>query len=53
MKQKQLYPLVRQKFAELINDYVQVPDLEQYIVAPGLEDNSGLLGSLLLAADAE
>lgn len=53
MKQKQLYPLVRQKFAELINDYVQVPDLEQYIVAPGLEDNAGILGSLLLAADAE
>ncbi|MER2181155.1 MAG: ROK family protein [Desemzia incerta] len=53
MKQKQLYPLVRQKFAELINDYVQVPDLEQYIVAPGLEDNAGILGSLLLATDAE
>lgn len=53
MKQKQLYPLVRQKFAELMNDYVQVPDLEQYIVAPGLEDNAGILGSLLLAADAE
>lgn len=53
MKQKQLYPLVRQKFAELINDYVQVPDLEQYIVAPGLEDNAGIIGSLLLAADAE
>lgn len=53
MKQKQLYPLVRQKFAELINDYVQVPNLEQYIVAPGLEDNAGILGSLLLAADAE
>lgn len=53
MKQKQLYPLVRQKFAELINDYIQVPDLEQYIVAPGLEDNAGILGSLLLAADAE
>ena len=53
MKQKQLYPLVRQKFAELINGYVQVPDLEQYIVAPGLEDNAGILGSLLLAADAE
>lgn len=53
MKQKQLYPLVRQKFAELINGYVRVPDLEQYIVAPGLEDNAGILGSLLLAADAE
>lgn len=53
MKQKQLYALVRQKFAELINDYVQVPNLEQYIVAPGLEDNAGILGSLLLAAEAE
>ncbi|WP_304511199.1 ROK family protein [Desemzia sp. RIT 804] len=51
MKQQQLYPLVRQRFAELINDYVQVPDLKEYIVAPGLGDNAGIIGCLLLAAE--
>ncbi|MFL2105475.1 ROK family protein [Desemzia sp. FAM 23991] len=50
MKQEQLYPLVRQKFTELMNGYVQVPDLEEYIVAPGLGDNAGITGSLMLAA---
>lgn len=51
MKQEQLYPLVRQKFTELMNGYVQVPDLEEYIVAPDLGDNAGITGSLLLAAE--
>ena len=51
MKQEQLYPLVRHKFTELMNGYVQVPDLEEYIVAPDLGDNAGITGSLLLAAE--
>lgn len=50
MKQAQLYPLIREKFAALMNGYVNLPDLEQYIVAPGLEDNAGITGCLLLAA---
>lgn len=50
MKQAQLYPLIREKFAALMNGYVNLPDLEKYIVAPGLEDNAGITGCLLLAA---
>lgn len=50
MKQAQLYPLIREKFSALMNEYVKLPDLDQYIVAPGLEDNAGIIGCLLLAA---
>lgn len=51
MKQQQLYPLVRQELKKLLNDYVQLPSLEEYIVAPGLGDNSGITGALLLAEE--
>lgn len=49
MKQSQLFPLIRQKFAELLNEYVETPDLDEYIVPPALEDNAGITGCLILA----
>lgn len=49
MKQKQLFPLIRKKFAELMNGYVATPDLEKYIISPGLVDDAGITGSLILA----
>ncbi|HET7579905.1 MAG TPA: ROK family protein [Bacillales bacterium] len=52
MKQKQLYPLIREEFARLMNNYVNTPDLDQYIVDPGLGDNAGIIGCLLLGAEA-
>ncbi|WP_035619139.1 ROK family protein [Lacticigenium naphthae] len=52
MKQKQLFPLVREAFKKLLADYVAVPPLEEYIVAPGLGDDAGITGSLLLAKEA-
>ncbi|RRK10148.1 ROK family protein [Lactiplantibacillus garii] len=49
MKQKQLFPLIRQKFATYLNGYEEVPTLNDYIVPAGLGDNSGIAGGLLLA----
>ncbi|EAF1729118.1 ROK family protein [Listeria monocytogenes] len=53
MKQRQLFPLVRQKLKALVNNYVQLPDLDEYIVPPKLEDDAGITGCVLLAVNAE
>lgn len=52
MKQRQLFPLIRQELSLLMNDYINLPDLEDYIVPPSLEDNAGITGCLLLAQEA-
>ncbi|RSK55162.1 ROK family protein [Bacillus canaveralius] len=52
MKQRQLFPLIRDEFAKLMANYVTIPDLNEYIVDPGLGDNAGVIGSLLLAVEA-
>ena len=52
MQQKHLIALLREKFEEILNDYVALPPIEEYIMATGLEDESGILGSLLLAKQA-
>lgn len=52
MKQRQLFPLVREEFRNLIADYVKTPNLDEYIVPPMLEDNAGIIGCLLLAIEA-
>ncbi|KSU60326.1 fructokinase [[Bacillus] enclensis] len=50
MKQKQLYPLVREKVKEILGGYVQheqiLERMDEYIVAPGLGDNAGLAGAI-------
>ncbi|WP_160725057.1 ROK family protein [Bacillus sp. USDA818B3_A] len=51
MKQRQLFPLIRAEFKRLLNDYVQTPNLDEYIVPPELEDNAGITGCLLLAKE--
>ncbi|QGX64735.1 ROK family protein [Bacillus sp. ms-22] len=53
MKQKQLFPLIREKLAAYVNDYVDMPPLDTYIVSPGLEDKAGMTGALLLAIEAK
>ncbi|ARM72460.1 fructokinase [Listeria monocytogenes] len=53
MKQRQLFPLVRQKLKALVNNYVQLPDLDEYIVPPKLEDDAGVTGCILLAVESE
>ena len=53
MQQPHLFDMIRAEFAELMNGYVQHPDvltgLEQYIQPPGLGSRAGVLGSLVLA----
>jgi len=53
MKQAQLFPLIRQYVQELLNGYVEIPDVETYIVPPGLGDNAGIIGALVLAYEKE
>jgi len=49
MKQTQLFPLIRQYIQELLNSYIELADAETYIVPPGLGDNAGIIGALVLA----
>jgi fructokinase len=52
MKQKQVFISVYKYLKEFINEYVSLPDLTEYIVGPGLGDNAGITGSLMLAHQA-
>jgi len=53
MEQPRLFPLVRQKVQDLLNGYVQAPEILQeidgYIVPPGLGRRAGVLGAIALA----
>lgn len=51
MKQDQLLPKIRSRFQELLQGYVQTPDMSQYIQRPQLGDNSGTIGCLALAKE--
>ena len=45
MRCRELLPFVRRKLKEMLNGYVQAPE----IVAPALGDNAGVLGAIALA----
>lgn len=52
MHQTQLYPLIWEEYKKIMNGYIdtkEVRDIENYIVAPTLNDNQGILGCLELA----
>lgn len=55
-KQPELLPLVRTRIQELLAGYIDEPGLgasiDQYVVAPGLGDRSGVLGAIELARTA-
>ena len=56
MHQQQLFPLVRQKAGELLNDYLKhdrMVTMEDVIVPPGLGDNAGVMGAIALAMVAQ
>lgn len=49
MHQEQLFPLIREKVAAYINGYYvteELRDMDNYIVAPDLEDNQGIMGAV-------
>jgi fructokinase len=56
MEHRSLFPRIREKVLELLNGYVQSPaileHIDEYIVPPGLGNNSGVLGAIALAQDA-
>lgn len=52
MNQPHLIEKVRQKFEELLNNYLELPALNEYIISPGLGNEAGIKGSLLLAKRA-
>lgn len=51
MNQTHLLPMIRVEFAKLIANYVDLPDLDDYIVTPALGDNSATIGCLILAKE--
>lgn len=51
MHQTQLLPMIREKFAKLLNGYLktkELEDLDTYIVAQSLDDKQGIMGALKL-----
>jgi fructokinase len=52
MNQKQVFASIYKYLPEFLNNYVTLPQLSDYIVSPGLGDNAGIIGSLLLAKEA-
>ncbi|USK31170.1 ROK family protein (plasmid) [Bacillus sp. CMF21] len=52
MNQEQVFPNTYKYLKELVNEYVALPELSEYIVRPGLGDNAGITGALMLAHQA-
>lgn len=56
MDQPHLLPRVRQQLKALLNGYIQAPEvldgMDGYVVAPALGSRSGVIGALVLAAQA-
>ena len=51
MEQKQLFPMIRHDLNERIARYIEIDDLDTFIVPPGLSSRSGVLGALALAQE--
>ena len=56
MRQKHLFPMIREEVKVVLNGYIQSPaileEIDSYIVPPGLGNRSGVLGAIALAQQA-
>jgi fructokinase len=52
MNQKQIFPYIYKYLQEFLNQYVVLPELTHYIVSPGLGNDAGITGALILAHQA-
>ena len=56
MRQRQLFPLIRQGLIERLKGYIQAPEMldgiTNFVVPPGLGERSGVAGALVLAERA-
>lgn len=52
MNHDPLIEMIREKFSEILEDYLVLPSLDEYIIRPSLGNSSGILGSLLLGRQA-
>lgn len=48
MKQSHLLPMIHTAFKKLLNNYVNVPSISEYITTPYLGDDAGIVGCLAL-----
>jgi fructokinase len=57
MRQADLFGRIRGKVLELLNGYIQAPEIleriDQYIVPPALGGNAGVLGAIALSLMSE
>ncbi|XJS11089.1 ROK family protein [Aerococcaceae bacterium WGS1372] len=51
MKQEHMLERIQKQLAELLNGYLNLPEMELYVQTPQLGDNAGITGCLLLAKD--
>jgi fructokinase len=53
MRQADLFSRIRREVLDLLNGYIQAPEIleriDQYVVPPGLGGNAGVLGAIALA----
>ncbi|OCA87840.1 fructokinase [Bacillus sp. FJAT-27225] len=49
MKQSEVFDAIYNYLPSFLNGYMELPNLPDYIVSPGLGDNAGITGALLLA----
>lgn len=52
MKQNHLFSKIKIHLESLVANYIKLPKFEEYITAPKLKDDAGIMGCLLLAEEA-
>ena len=53
MNQPHLFTKIHDQFTEQMAGYMETPTVTEYIVAWGLPNKSGIIGSLLLGKEAQ